>query len=654
MRCSCSPGSSSTASCRTHATVTSSASASPRPRQELRELAGGYRSLEETAAWINEHGGIAFLAHPYWTGITPGTLELPDNVLGIEIYNAGCELEIARGLSAVHWDELLEAGRMCTALATDDSHHPGFDSGHAWTWVRAEERTVEAVLAALADGCFYGSAGPRIDDIRVEGTTVTVECSPCRAVTLVSSKSIGAGVNAGRHGYLNAGRIASTNEDGLVTGASLTVPPAASYARIEATDATGMKAWSNPFPRVTDPRGDTLVALSTRSFDLLVVGGGIIGSGVAAHAARAGLAVALVDAGDFGGATSSSSSKLIHGGLRYLRMGDVRLVREAHHERRVLSNVVAPHLVHRLPFLFPLYEGGPYRPAFVQSGILLYSALATSRLHWLVSPERAKKAVPQIRTDGLRSCALYADAWTNDTRLCLENVRAAADAGAAVANRAKVVAIRTVDGRAVGAEVEADGSTFAVQARCVINAAGPWVDHVRRLEDPAAAPSIRLSKGVHALVPLPDPWRIALTIAQDEVRVTFAVPWYGMLLLGTTDTEFDGEPGAVRAAPGDVETILREASVALELDSLRASRGGAVDLGRSSCAAGRRGGERQRATRDRLLDRPSRDAERRRRQAHDLPPHRARRARTAAVRARSPRPRQEAVPAARRGGARTM
>lgn len=323
-----------------------------------------------------------------------------------------------------------------------------------------------------------------------------------------------------------------------------------------------------PVPGVTRDRADTLEALSTRSFDLLVIGGGIVGAGIAAHAARAGMAVALIDAGDFGNATSSSSSKLIHGGLRYLRMGDVRLVREAHHERRVLSNVVAPHLVHRLPFLFPLYESGPYRPAFVQSGILLYSALAMSRLNWLVRPERALASVPQLRRVGLRSCALYTDAWTNDTRLCLGNLRVAADAGAAVVNRARAIAIRTQGGRAVGADVEVDGSTLAVAARCVINAAGPWVDHVRRLEDPSAAPSVRLSKGVHALVPLPDSWDVALTIAQDDVRVTFAVPWYGMLLLGTTDTEYDGDPGEVRVDPEDIETILREASVALELDSL--------------------------------------------------------------------------------------
>ncbi|MFN8224096.1 MAG: glycerol-3-phosphate dehydrogenase/oxidase [Gaiellales bacterium] len=319
---------------------------------------------------------------------------------------------------------------------------------------------------------------------------------------------------------------------------------------------------------MTLDRAGSLEALATRRFDVLVVGGGIVGAGVAAHAARLGLSVALVDAGDFGGATSSASSKLIHGGLRYLRMGDVRLVREAHHERRVLTNVVAPHLVHRLPFLFPLYEGGPYRPAFVQSGILLYSALAMSRLNWLVKPAKARAAVPQLRGEGLRSCALYADAWTNDARLCLENVRAAAAAGAIVANYARVTELRVTDGRATGAEVAADGATIPIDAHCVVNAAGPWVDHIRRLEDPAARPSVRLSKGVHAIVPLPARWPAALTIAQDEVRVTFAVPWYGMLLLGTTDTAYDGDPVDVRADPEDVETILHEASLALDLDTL--------------------------------------------------------------------------------------
>ncbi len=177
-----------------------------------------------------------------------------------------------------------------------------------------------------------------------------------------------------------------------------------------------------------------LERLASRQFDLLVIGGGIVGAGIAEAASAHGLEVALVDKGDFAGATSSASSKLIHGGLRYLRLGDVGLVREAHQERRVLMNVVAPHLVRRLPFLFPLYEDGPYRPWFVQSGILVYSTLARARLNGLVPVERAKKMVPQLRDGRLRSCALYADAWTNDARLTLANIRAAADRGATVLN----------------------------------------------------------------------------------------------------------------------------------------------------------------------------------------------------------------------------
>src|SRR5207237_4950069 len=187
-----------------------------------------------------------------------------------------------------------------------------------------------------------------------------------------------------------------------------------------------------------------------------------------------------VDKGDFGGATSSASSKLIHGGLRYLRLGDVGLVREAHHERRLLMNVVAPHLVRRLPFLFPLYDDGPYRPWFVQSGIAVYSTLARARLNGLVSVERARRMVPERRAARLRTCALYADAWTNDGRLTLANVRGAAETGATVANYAEVIALRSAGRRVEGAEVAADGRTISVAARAVVNASGPWVDHLRQ------------------------------------------------------------------------------------------------------------------------------------------------------------------------------
>ena len=311
-------------------------------------------------------------------------------------------------------------------------------------------------------------------------------------------------------------------------------------------------------------RPDTIDVLSRSRFDLLVVGGGIIGSAVAAHAARLGLSVALVDAGDFGGGTSSASSKLVHGGLRYLRLGDVRLVREAHHERRALTKIVAPRLVHRIPFLLPLYEDGPYRPAVVQSAILFYSALARSRLNWLVQPARARELVPSLRRERLRACALYADAWTNDARLCLANVRAASEAGAYVLNRAEVVELRKAGGRVVGAELRVDGELVSVEARTVVNAAGPWVDRIRGLENPAAGTSVLLTKGVHALVPAAGPWRAALTIPQDQVRVSFAVPFYGMLLLGTTDTPHEREPSQVAVEPADVEQVVSEAAVAVD------------------------------------------------------------------------------------------
>jgi hypothetical protein len=213
---------------------------------ELRALAEEYGDLARTADWIEEHDGVAYLAHPYWTGVTPGTLELPPNVVGIEVFNAGCELEVGRGLSAVHWDELCENGRLCPALAADDSHHPGFDSDLAWTWVRAPEPSAEGVLAALASGTFYSSAGPRLDHIGRDGDVVEVRCSPCRSVTLVSGKSIGSAVNAGRLGYVYRGRALTTDGSGLVTHARLELPPAARHVRVEVTDTAGRKAWANP------------------------------------------------------------------------------------------------------------------------------------------------------------------------------------------------------------------------------------------------------------------------------------------------------------------------------------------------------------------------------------------------------------------------
>jgi glycerol-3-phosphate dehydrogenase len=318
-------------------------------------------------------------------------------------------------------------------------------------------------------------------------------------------------------------------------------------------------------------RDRALEELASRRFDLLVIGGGIIGAGLAAEAARIGLAVALVDRGDFAAATSSASSKLVHGGLRYLRLGDIRLVREAHQERRALMRVVAPQLVRRLTFLLPLYVDGPYRRFEIQTGLWLYSTLARERLGGVLPPERARKSVPALRLERLQGCGLYSDGWTHDSRLCLANVRAAAAGGATVLNYAEAVELRASNGT-LGEATVADRigqASVSVSARVVVNATGPWIDQVRRLEDPGAAPSSRLSKGVHALLALDQPWSAALTIPHDRVRVSFAVPWEGMLLLGTTDSLYDGDPDDVSATEEDVEQIFTEAAVALEPHHLR-------------------------------------------------------------------------------------
>jgi glycerol-3-phosphate dehydrogenase len=318
-------------------------------------------------------------------------------------------------------------------------------------------------------------------------------------------------------------------------------------------------------------RSEALERLSSRRFDLLVIGGGIIGAGIANEAARAGLSVALVDRSDFASATSSASSKLVHGGLRYLRLGDIRLVREAHQERRALMRTVAPHLVRRLTFLLPLYPDGPYRRLSIQTGLWLYSTLARERLGGVLPPPRAARSVPGLRLTALEGCGVYSDAWTHDARLCLANVRGAADRGALVLNYAEVVDLAAANGRVGRATVRdvLGGGSVDVEARAVVNATGPWIDRVRRLEDPNASPSSRLSKGVHALLALEEPWSAALIIPHDRVRVSFAVPWEGLLLLGTTDTLYEGDPGEVAVTDEDVGQVLEEASVALEPGVLR-------------------------------------------------------------------------------------
>ena len=311
--------------------------------------------------------------------------------------------------------------------------------------------------------------------------------------------------------------------------------------------------------------------LTDETFDVLVVGGGIVGAGVAWLAALHGLRCVLVDRGDFASGTSSASSKLIHGGLRYLRMGDVRLVREALQEERALVSTIAPHLVRPLPFLLPVYEDGPYGRTAIRSALWLYRTLGgDGAVTRLLPPGEAEALVPSLRLDRLRGAGPYEDAQTNDSRLCLAVVGAAAAADAVVLNYAEVVELSFAAGevRATVADRIA-GSRHELAARIVVNASGPWVDAVRRLEHPGAGTSVTLSKGAHVLLPLPGQWHSALTIPLDRSRVSFAIPWEGVLMLGTTDEAYVGDPGAVAVAPDDERQILAEASRALPAEVLR-------------------------------------------------------------------------------------
>jgi hypothetical protein len=202
--------------------------------------------LAEAAAWVGEHDGVAYLAHPYWTGMPASGLSLSDGVAGIEVYNACCELEVGRGLSTVHWDELLEQGRGCFGIAADDSHHAERDSGFAWVWTRVTERSAAAVLDALVSGRFYSSMGPRLEGLRVDEARVEVTCSPCRRVTLCTGRKRGASVSSGTSGYRYGGEILAESDDGEITHARLDRPPESPYGRLEVVDRYGRKAWTNP------------------------------------------------------------------------------------------------------------------------------------------------------------------------------------------------------------------------------------------------------------------------------------------------------------------------------------------------------------------------------------------------------------------------
>jgi len=313
-------------------------------------------------------------------------------------------------------------------------------------------------------------------------------------------------------------------------------------------------------------RRAALAAMASETFDLLVVGGGITGAGIARDAAMRGLRTALVDAGDFGGGTSNRSSRLVHGGLRYLEHGWLKLVFEASRERHTLLRI-APHLVRGRSFTFPVFRGGR-RPVWqIWAGVWLYDMLALFRnVHRarLLTRGGVLRREPLLRDQGLTGGAAYWDAQCDDARLTLATIRSAHRHGAACANHVRVEALEKAGGRVRGATLvdTLDGARFAVRAHSVVNATGPWTDAFRRLDDPAAAPLLRPTKGVHVVVArsrIGNAGAVTLTSPIDG-RVMFVLPWGSRSVVGTTDTDTDESPDQVAPSPEDVVYLVRSAN----------------------------------------------------------------------------------------------
>lgn len=308
-------------------------------------------------------------------------------------------------------------------------------------------------------------------------------------------------------------------------------------------------------------------SLAKTKFDLAIIGGGINGAATARDAALRGLKVVLVEAHDFASGTSSRSSKLIHGGLRYLEQLEFKLVHEARRERRLLLKL-APHLARPIPFLLPIYQGDPYSPLKIRLGLSIYDLLGNlgkKDRHRMLSPAEALRRIPGLRSEGLRAGAVYFDSETDDARLTLENIIDAADHGAVVLNYTEVRGL-SVTSRGAGqasevltaeAEDVLSGRKYELAARAWVNATGPWVDQIRALLPRFdGSKTVRLTKGTHIIVPpVSGPFAMFAAILPGS-RIFVMAPWHGYALMGTTDTDFEGDPATVRPDRADVDYLL--------------------------------------------------------------------------------------------------
>jgi len=304
-----------------------------------------------------------------------------------------------------------------------------------------------------------------------------------------------------------------------------------------------------------DRRAATLAALSGETLDVLVIGGGIVGAGIARDAALRGLRTGLIDQHDFAFGTSSRSSRLLHGGLRYLAQGRLRLVREASVEKMRLRQM-APHLVEPLPFLFPTYRGTAWPRWQLRIGVKLYDLLCGGNNYapsGSLTRGETLRRLPALASRNLTGAVRYFDALTCDARLVLDTLRAAALNGAAVLNYCQLVEART-EGALWRCEVRdhVGSRSHGLQSRAVVNACGAWGDRL-----PFHAIRLRLTKGIHCVFTrqrLPVPEAVVITEAR---RLLFVIPWGERVIVGTTDTDYAGALDDVRADPADITYVLR-------------------------------------------------------------------------------------------------
>ncbi len=320
-----------------------------------------------------------------------------------------------------------------------------------------------------------------------------------------------------------------------------------------------------------DTRAAAIERMGRDTFDVAIIGGGITGAGIALDAVSRGLSVALIEKSDFASGTSSRSSKLIHGGLRYLEHLEFSLVREALHERATLTRL-APHLSEPLAFLVPLYKAGIPSPLGnsrlkLSVGLWLYDLLAgrenIGRHRW-VSREEALRLAPRLESKGLRGGFVYYDCLTNDSRLVIEVIKVAAQRGAAIANYAAARGLIKEGPRVSGIDLEdrLTGKTVALRAGVVVNAAGVWSDDVSRLDNAGAPRRLRPSKGIHVVMPSEkfDNQMAVLIPSLGENRFLFVIPWCGRTVIGTTDSDYSGELDEPAAEETEVARVVQSAS----------------------------------------------------------------------------------------------